>query len=141
MLRQLLRSALLIACAGGAVVSACAADETATSARGPLAKRVGPPKVAPVVVGKLKVVVLPWGKDRGLGQNGGYVAILDADTGKELRLVKVYEVRYEERREGDLQDVFIAAMSKSLFSDKLSIADEKGRKYTLDPETGVVEAR
>ena len=47
---------------------------------GPSAKRVGPPEVAPVNVGNVKIEAIHWGKDRGLGQNGGYIAAFDRES-------------------------------------------------------------
>jgi PQQ enzyme repeat len=107
----------------------------------PTAKRVGPANVSPVFIGDLKFEALQWGKDRGLGQNGGYIAALDAASGNELWTLKIYDVPYDPNLEGDVQDVFIKSMSKSLFGQKLNITDERGRKYVVDPKTRSVQAR
>jgi len=111
------------------------------SPQSPRGKRVGPAKVAPVVVGDLRIEVLPWGKARGLGQNGGYIAAFDRDSGKELWVLKVYEVHYDPKLEPDAQDVFISALSKALFGAKLNVTDELGRKYVVDVLTRTVQAR
>jgi hypothetical protein len=107
----------------------------------PSAKRTGPPEVPSVKIGKLRFEALQWGKDRGYQQNGGYVAALDAATGKELWTLKVYEVTYQAGMEGDVQDIFIKSLGKSLFGGKLKVEDERGRIYIVDPETRTVEAR
>jgi len=107
----------------------------------PRAKRVGPPKVAPVVVGNLRIEALHWGKKRGLDQNGGYLVAFDRVSGAELWVLKVYEVRYDPQMEADVQDVFIRSMRKSLFGGTLRITDEEDRRYRVDPQTRTVEAR
>lgn len=107
----------------------------------PKAKRVPPAKVAPVTIGNLRFEAIHWGKARGLGQNGGYIAAIDPASGKEAWTLKVYDVAYEPELEGDVQDIFIASMSKTLFGGKLNITDERGRAYVVDPATRTVRAR
>jgi hypothetical protein len=107
----------------------------------PKAKRAGPPKVAPVTIGNLRFEAIHWGKARGLGQNGGYIAAVDPESGKEAWTLKIYDIAYEPNLEGDVQDVFIAAMSKTLFGQKLNITDERGRSYLVDPAARTVKAR
>lgn len=51
-----------------------------------MAKRVGPPRVPPVVVGDLRFEVVHWGRERGLGQNGGYIAAHDRESGRRYRV-------------------------------------------------------
>jgi hypothetical protein len=99
----------------------------------PRPKRVGPPKIKPVTIGKVRFEAIHWGKTRGFGQNGGYVAALDVSSGEELWTVKVYDVVYEEPMEEDVQDVFIERMKAE--GDRLLITDEKKRRYLLDPKT------
>ena len=48
---------------------------------------------------------------------------------------------YDPNLEGDVQDVFIKSMSKSLFGQKLNIIDERVRKYVVDPKMRSVQAR
>lgn len=98
------------------------------------AKRLGPPQVEPVVIGDVRYEVIPWGKERGLNQNGGYIAAFDTASGKELWILKVYDVAYNPNLEGDVQDVFIVSMSKGFFSGKLHIEDERGRSFIVDPD-------
>jgi hypothetical protein len=105
------------------------------------AKRKGPAEVAPVTVGGLRFEAIHWGKERGLGQNGGYVAAIDPASGKELWTLKIYDIVYDAKLEEDVQDVFITGMSKTLFGQKLSVKDENGRGYIVDPATRTVRAR
>jgi hypothetical protein len=107
----------------------------------PKAKRKPPAAVPSVTVGGLRFEAIHWGKARGLGQNGGYIAAIDPASGKELWTLKVYDVVYDPKLEGDVQDVFIIAMSKTLFGQKLNIRDEEGRSYVVDPATRMVKAR
>ena len=113
----------------------------AEPAGGLTAKRLGSAKVEPVIIGTLRFEAIQWGKERGLAQNGGYIAAYDTRSGNEMWLLKVYDIPYDSALESDVQDVFIVSMSKAFFSGKLNIEDEKGRKYTVDPETRKVEPR
>ena len=116
-------------------------DQSSEMASGELkAKRLGPLEVDPIVIGKVRYEVIHWGKERGLKQNGGYIAAFDVSTGKELWILKVYDIAYNPDLEGDVQDVFIVSMSKGwFFSDKLHIKDERGRRFIIDPDTRSVE--
>ena len=119
----------------------CSADEKAAVApTAPTlqAKRVGPKAVAPVTVGGVRYEALPWGKKRGLGQNGGYLATFDAKTGSELGLIKVYEIKYDPKLEADVQDVFISRLDT--LDGAVLITDERGRKFILDPLSKSVKA-
>ncbi|WP_245549391.1 MULTISPECIES: hypothetical protein [Methylomicrobium] len=53
-------------------------------------------------------------------------------SGKELWVLKIYDVTYDPGMEKDVQDIFIKSMSKPFFSKKLKIVDEKGRKFIVD---------
>jgi hypothetical protein len=131
MRRPLLLAVLLasqILCAG-----TVSAGEAADSA--PAGKRVAPPKVAPVTIDNVEFAAIPWGKARGLGQNGGYVAAIDPASGKEMWTLKVYDVSYDRTLEGDVQDVFITALAKSASGHELVVTDERGRRYVVDPKT------
>jgi hypothetical protein len=97
------------------------------------AKRLGPKDVAPVTIGSLRFEAVHWGRDRGFSQNGGYVAALDSVSGEELWTLKIYDIAYDPDLESDVQDIFIRSMSRSWFGNKLKIADERGRKYLVDP--------
>src|SRR3954451_933590 len=97
----------------------------------PRPKRVAPPAVSPVVLGSIRIEPITWGRSRGLGQNGGYIAAFDRRSGRELWLLKIYGVRYDGGMEQDVQDVFITGMKK-LSPTRLSIVDEEGRRYLVD---------
>lgn len=140
----------IISCvlAQGLPQQALAANETGPApsgvrAAGPAglaAKRLGPAAVAPVTIGKRRFEVVHWARDRGMGQNGGYIAALDRASGKELWLLRVYETRYDKSLERDVQDVFIKSMSKKFFSTDLKITDENGRSYVVNTQTRAVKA-
>ena len=105
----------------------------------PSRKRVPPPVVPPVTVGDIRFEAIHWGRERGLGQNGGYLAALDKRTGAELWTLKVYDVEYDPSLEEDVQDIFIRSLSRTLLGGKLKVTDERGRRYRLDPATKSVE--
>lgn len=105
------------------------------------AKRVGPKDVPPLEVKDIRYEVIHWGKDRGLGQNGGYIAAMNRSTGDELWVLKIYDIKYDPSLESDVQDVFITSMSRALFSGKIKITDENLRHYLVDIETRAVAAR
>lgn len=103
-----------------------------------MAKRLGPKNVPPVTIKNTRFEAIHWGKDRGFMQNGGYIVALDKTSGAELWTLKIYDISYDPELESDVQDIFIASMSKSLFGNKLKITDERGRKYVVDPEARTV---
>jgi outer membrane protein assembly factor BamB len=105
------------------------------------AKRVGPKDIAPIEFKGLRFEVIHWGKSRGFGQNGGYIAAFDRGTGKELWTLKVYDIPYDPALESDVQDVFIATLSKALFGAKLKISDENGRRYVVDIDSRTASPR
>jgi hypothetical protein len=100
----------------------------------PAGKRVGPPEVPPVTIGNVRYEAIHWGKSRGLGQNGGYIAAFEAETDRELWTLKIYDIVYDPKMEEDVQDVFIETISESPRNKTLKIVDENGRKYRVDPE-------
>jgi len=95
-------------------------------------KRRGPAAVEPVSKDGLKYVVVPWGKTRGLPQNGGYIAAVDEATGREVWLLRVYNVEYDSNMEKDKQDVFITHMRLEKNTDRLLIEDEMGRCFSVN---------
>jgi hypothetical protein len=102
----------------------------------PKPKRVAPPKVAPVMLEGVRIEAIHWGRSRGLGQNGGYIAAIDPGSGKELWTLKVYDIAYDSKMEQDVQDVFISKMKAE--NGKLAIRNEKGGRYLVDPKTRTV---
>ncbi|MCQ8128850.1 hypothetical protein [Methylomonas rivi] len=103
-----------------------------------MAKRVGPKDVPAVTIKDLRFEAIHWGKDRGLAQNGGYIAAFDKTSGEELWTLKIYDIVYDSDLESDVQDLFIKSMKKSWFGNKLKITDERGRQYTVDTNTRTV---
>lgn len=91
-------------------------------------KRVGPEDVQSVTINGIRYETLHWGKERGLGQNGGcVVAIKD---GKEVGLFKIYTIKYDHNMEEDVQDNFITDIQKK--GDLLIITNEHNEKFTLN---------
>lgn len=98
-------------------------------------EREGPADVPPVLHGGVRYEVVHWGKARGLGQNGGLVAAVDAASGRELWLVQVYAIDYTVDKEPDRLDVFITAMTLDRDRRRLLLTDENGRRFGLDLAT------
>jgi hypothetical protein len=94
-------------------------------------ERYSVPEPSGVSFGKLRIEALPWGKARGLGQNGGYIAAYDAATDAELWVLKVYDVIYDGRKEDDKQDVFIEELTVDP-QGRLLVTDERGHDYVVD---------
>ena len=95
-------------------------------------KRSGHDPVEPVRFGGTRYEAMPWGKARGLDQNGGYVAAIDEKTGKELWLLKVYDVTYDGDMEQDKQDVFVTGLTLDRAGGRLTVENEAGNRYSVD---------
>ena len=102
-------------------------------------KRSAPPKVEPVVHNGVRYVVLRGAKGRGLPQNGGYIEATDQATGKELTLIRVYEVVYDKDVEDDKRDVYIIGMRLDAARDRLLIENERGRRFAVHLKDQKVE--
>jgi hypothetical protein len=98
-------------------------------------KRSEPDPVDPVRSGGIRYEAMPWGKARGLDQNGGYVAAFDEKTGKELWLLKVYDVSYDGDMEADKQDVFVTSLEIDRAGRRLSVENEAGDCFSVDLES------
>ena len=98
-------------------------------------ERTGPADVPAVVHGGVRYEVVHWGKARGLGQNGGLVAAVDAASGRELWVVRVYAIDYTVDKEPDRLDVFITSMKLDRDRRRLVLTDENGRRFGLDLAT------
>lgn len=98
-------------------------------------KRVAPEPVAPVSFEGRRYEAIDFGKARGLGQNGGYVAAIDEASGRELWVQRVYRIRYDRRLEGDKQDLFITGLTVLPAARALLIENERGARYRLDLRT------
>lgn len=133
MTKALTRRATLTALLSVALAPATRGDEP------PMAKRVGPPEVAPVTIDGTRFEALPWGRSRGFDQNGGLIAAVDPASGRELWTLKVYAVTYDTVLEEDVQDVFITDLAVK--DGKLEVTDEKGRRFLVDVKTHEVTAQ
>lgn len=98
-------------------------------------KRFAPDPVAPVSFEGRRYEAINFGKARGLGQNGGYVAAIDEASGRELWVQRVYRIRYDRRLEGDKQDVFIIGLMVLPTARAILIENERGARYRLDLRT------
>lgn len=107
----------------------------------PQGKRVGPPDVPPVTIGGVRYEAIHWGRERGLEQNGGYIAAIDTKSGKELWILKIYQIDYIPKLETDVQDIFIDSMKAGANGQSLEIVDEKGRRYTVNLKTKKVSSQ
>lgn len=122
------------------VVAAMLAAALAGTAAGPARadaqrERTAPADVPPIVHKGMRYEVVHWGKARGLGQNGGLVAAVDAASGRELWVVRVYAIDYTVDKEPDRLDVFITSMKLDRDRRRLVLTDENGRRFGLDLAT------
>ena len=97
----------------------------------PQKERSEVPEPAAVLSAGVRIEALPWGKARGLDQNGGYIAAYDPVTDSEMWILKVYEVVYDGRRESDKQDLFIEDLALEP-SGLLRVTDERGGVHRVD---------
>jgi hypothetical protein len=102
---------------------------------GPAGKRVGPPDVPPVQIGSLILRAIPWGRERGLPHNGGYIGAYDAATGQEAWTLEVYPVVYDPKLEEDVQDIFIEKLLPGPGPHDLTVVDERARRHIVDTVT------
>ena len=68
---------------------------------------------------------------------GGYITAYDANTNKFLWQAQIYRINYNYNLETDVQDIYIKNLTVN--NNLLWIADERGRIYTLDPNTRIVK--
>ena len=59
----------------------------------------------------------------------GYLSATDVESGERLWVIRVYEVKYDERVERDVQDVYFM---QALPGGKPGIEDEPGQKFVVD---------
>lgn len=129
------RSAVAMAAIAVLAGVACGKAPASAGAAPAAKKRAAPDPVDPVVIGNVRFEAPPWGKARGLGQNGGFVVAHDAATGAELWTAKVYAIAYKADMEADKQDVFIIDMKASADGKALLVADDRGRRWRVDLAT------
>ena len=89
------------------------------------------PEPSGVTIGALRIEALPWGKARGLGQNGGYIAAYDTTNGSEQWILKVYAVEYDTRKEDDKQDIFITELKLSGDGQTLNVTNEERKHFVV----------
>ena len=80
------------------------------------------PEPSGVTFGNVRIEALPWGKARGLAQNGGYIAAYDTRT------------EYDPRKEDDKQDLFIEDLATDS-AGHLRVTDERGGVYMVDVQS------
>ena len=98
-----------------------------------MAKRIGPPKVAPIVT-KSAIYSAP-AFHHAYDHHGGVIEAREPGTEKLLWRVRVYEVVYEKNLETDVQDVFIRTLSLDKEHGLLIMSDESNRVFVLDMDT------
>lgn len=95
-------------------------------------KRTGPKPVEPVVKQGIRYEALVWGRERELGQNGGYIVAYDDETDEELWILKIYHIDYDNDMEQDKQDIFITDLSLAWIGNQLKVTNERGDKYGVN---------
>jgi hypothetical protein len=95
-------------------------------------KRMAPALVLPVSSKGIRYEAVHWSKSRGLSQNGGYIAAIDLASGRELWVLKVYDVPYDGDLEGDKADVFITKLSLAADGAALEVVNERAARYRVD---------
>jgi hypothetical protein len=89
------------------------------------------PVVTPVTHKGVRYEALHWGKERELGQNGGYVVAFDVQSDHELWLQKIYDVDYDDEKESDKQDVFISKLALDAAGEQLLITNERDKRFRM----------
>ncbi len=102
-------------------------------------KRAAPDPIEPITLDGVRYEAVQFGKGRGLEQNGGYITATDIKTGKELWLLKIYDVRYLGDMEPDKQDILISAMELTRDRGHLKIENESGARFLIDLKTQHVQ--
>ena len=108
------------------------------------AKRLAPAMVEPVVAEGVKYLA-PHVAPGYMEAYGfptcptGCVEAWDEKTGKLLWRVQVYEVQYDNKRERDVQDVFVRFLK--IQDGSLLVENESGARFTVDLKSHVVKRR
>lgn len=98
----------------------------------PLGKRMEPLSIPSIIINNLRIDVIHFGKHRGFNQNGGYISAIDITSGKEIWILKVYDIQYISKLEKDVQDIFIISMKKLEAQNIIEIIDEKKRRHLVN---------
>jgi hypothetical protein len=101
-------------------------------------KRAPVPVADPVSRDGTRYEEVQFEKSDGLDQNSGYIAAVDQATGKRRWVLKVYEVRYDNDLEADLQDVFIKKLELSADGKTLYVTNEEERRFAVHLDTRTV---
>ncbi len=104
----------------------------------PAKKRVEPAKVAPLVLGRVRYEVVPWGTERGLAQDSGVIRAVDVRSGVELWLLTLFVITPDPDLEADKQEDFIVRLRPGKVGQILATT-ERGRRYRVDVERRTVE--
>jgi outer membrane protein assembly factor BamB len=99
-----------------------------------LAKRSTPEVISPIIYNDIKIVA-----ENNSPANMGIIQAFDTKTNKLLWSKKVYNVVVNPLVEADTQWVFIKEMKVN--DNKLIVINERGKVYTLDPNTGKILTR
>jgi hypothetical protein len=94
------------------------------------AKRPAPKEVLPVTYQGIKYSAPHWGTFNGHTQNGQYIEARNAETDKLLWQLRVYEVKYDPKLEGDVQDIFITSLK--IVAGNLEVVNEARDTFVVD---------
>ncbi len=94
------------------------------------AKRMAPDDVPPVVYQGVKYTAPHWGLVEGKKQNGGFIEARDLISGKLLWELRVYEIKYDPKMEGDVQDIFITSLK--IIDGNLEVRNEAHDTFLVD---------
>jgi len=94
----------------------------------------GPTTVTPVEHDGIRYEAMHWGKPRDLGQNGGFVAAIDIESGEEIWLAKIYGITYGPKSP-QKYDRFVTKLKLVGGGGGLEIEDESGAVHRLDLAT------
>lgn len=101
-------------------------------------KRKEPVEVPPIIHGDFVYTVPHWSTENNTEQNGGYVRVLDAQTGTEVWGIQVYNVDYDDSLETDVQDIFITSIELNFWRTQLIVRNEAGQEFRIDLNNRVV---
>ena len=88
------------------------------------AKRLSPKSLKPISHAGLRYEALPWAyENTKMKQNGGYVRVVNIRNGLPICTKQVYETKYDDQLESDVQDNFITALK--IEGNNLLINSEK----------------
>lgn len=97
-----------------------------------LAKRAAAPAVEAVEADGVRYEVLQNPRLRGFAYNGGVLLATDSASGKELWTLTVYQKKYDQQLEKDVQDVHISGLKRSKDGKILQVDAEDGKSYLVN---------